>query len=144
MEKFQKEFLGYRKKDVNQFIQETIEKTENFLEKLKAQERQIETLEKQIIHYQKSEADLKSFLENSAGDPVRIRNYSYQKASRMIEDAQRNADRIISAAIERSEELEQKVIVAEKKLQRFKNQLRTIIEQQTDIVEQIKDLEMER
>ena len=111
---------------------------------MKAQERQIETLEKQIIHYQKSEADLKSFLENSAGDPVRIRNYSYQKASRMIEDAQRNADRIISAAIERSEELEQKVIVAEKKLQRFKNQLRTIIEQQTDIVEQIKDLEMER
>ena len=144
MEKIQKELFGYKRQEVNQLIQETVEKTEDLLERISIQEEQIETLQKQVIHYQKSEANLRGFLENSAGNPMKIKEDARMEANRIIEEARANADRIISDAMERSEELETKMKSIEQTLRRFKNQLRTIIEQQTDIVEQIGDLEMEK
>ena len=143
MEKFQKELFGYKRQDVNQLIQETVEKTEDLIERIGIQEEQIETLQKQIIHYQKSEATLREFLENSAGNPMKIEEDAKMEADRIIKEARENADRIISDAMERSEELETKIKNIEQTLRRYKYQLRTIIEQQTDIVEQIGDLEME-
>ncbi len=144
MEKIQKELFGYKRQDVNQLIQETVEKTEDLLERINVQEEQIETLQKQIIHYQKSEANLRTFLENSAGNPIKIKEDAQIEANRIIQEARENADRIIKDAMERSEELETKMKNIKQELRRFKYQLRAIAEQQTDIVEQIGDLEIEK
>ena len=142
MEKIGKELFGYKKQEVNQWIEETVVKTEDLLEKIQIQEQQIEWLEKQVGYYQKSEANLRSFLENSAGNPMKIRENAVAESERILKEARQNADRIISDAIEQAEKLETKKIKIEKDLRSHKNQLRTIIEQETDIMEQIEDLEM--
>ncbi len=143
MEKIGKELFGYKRQDVNQLIEETVVKTEDLLEKIQIQEEQIKSLEKQVNYYQKLEANLRGFLENSAGNPMKIKENAISESEKILAEARHNADRIISDAIEQSEKLETKKIEIERALRRHKNQLRTIVEQETDIMEQIEDLEMD-
>lgn len=143
MEKIGKELFGYKRQDVNQLIEETVVKTEDLLEKIQIQEEQIGSLEKQVSYYQKLESNLRGFLENSAGNPMKIKENAIEESEKILAEARHNADRIISDAIEQSEKLETKKMEIERALRRHKNQLRTIVEQETDIMEQIEDLEMD-
>ena len=53
MEKIGKGLFGYKKQEVNQLIEEAVVKTEDLLEKIQIQEKQIEFLERQVSYYQK-------------------------------------------------------------------------------------------
>lgn len=141
MDRFGREIFGYKREDVNQLVKETIEKTEELLRKVEEQKQQIEILENQTIHYQEREKKLSVYLEESAGNPEQIKENAEIEAQRIVKEAQNNADRIISDALVRSEKLELKSITIERSIRKLKNQLRTIIEQQVDIIEQMEDLE---
>ena len=143
MDRFNREIFGYKKEEVNRFVGEVIEKTENLLAKTREQERIIESLQEQIIHYQTLESDLRTALKTATENQVQLTSNAYSEARRIIKEARKNADRIVSDALIKNEKLELLNDSTEKNLKRFKNRLRTIIEQQVDIVDEIEDLEMD-
>ena len=72
-----------------------------------------------------------------------IRRTARREAKIIIDEANRNANRIINDALIRNEKIEMKTENAERNLRIFKNRLRKIVEQQLEVVEEIEILEVE-
>ena len=143
MKKFSKEFNGYNKSEVNDFLNEVIRETEKLLHKLENQQAEINSLRNDIIHYQDLERSLNLALNNAQQVGENIRRMANSESERIIEDAKRNATRIVNDALIRSERIELKREQAERNLRVFKNRLRSIVEQQLSVVEEIEMLEVE-
>lgn len=143
MKKFSKEFNGYNKEEVNAFLGDTIAQIEKVLAKLEHQQSEIASLKSQIIHYQDIERSLNLALTNAQEVGENIRKMAQNEANSIVEQARRNANRIVNDALIRSEKIELKTENAERNLRILKQKLRNIIEQQLEIVEEIEILEVE-
>lgn len=143
MKKFSKEFNGYNKEEVNAFLTDTINQIEKVLAKLERQQLEISSLKNQIVHYQDIERSLNLALANAQEVGENIRKEARSEARSIVDEAHRNANRIVNDALIRSEKIELKTENAERNLRLLKNKLRSIIEQQLDIVEEIEILEVE-
>lgn len=142
MKKFSKEFSGYNKEEVNRFLNDVIIETEKLLKKIEYQQVEIENLKGQIIHYQDIERSLNLALSNANEVGEHIRRMANSESKTIIEDAKRNASRIVNDALIRNEKIELKTQQAERNLRILKNKLRTIIEHQLEIVDEIETLEL--
>ena len=143
MRKFSKELNGYNKQEVNAFLNDVIVQTEKVLNKLERQQNEIATLKNQIIHYQDIERSLNLALANAEESGVNIRRMARSEAKAIIDEANRNANRIVNDALIRNEKIEMKNQNMERNLRIFKNRLRSIVEQQLQVVEEIEVLEIE-
>lgn len=143
MKKFSREFNGYNKAEVNDFLNNVIRQTEVILKKIENQKQEIDELKKQIIHYQDIERSLNLALNNAQSVGDNIRRIASEESKLIIEDAKRNASRIVNDALIRNERIELKTQQAERNLRVFKNRLRSIVEQQLEVVEEIETLEVE-
>ena len=143
MKKFSKEFSGYNKQEVNAFLNDVIVETEKMIKKVRSQEQEINELKKQVIHYQDIERSLNLALNNAQEVGEHIRRMANQESRAIIEEAKRNASRIVNDALIRSEKIELKREQTERNLRTFKNKLRTIVEQQLEVVDEIETLEIE-
>lgn len=143
MKKFSKEFNGYNKQEVNDFLNDVIVQTEKVLQKLEQQQAEITSLKTQIIHYQDIERSLHLALDHAQNVGEDIRKMAKNEAKIIVEEANRNANRIVNDALIRSEKIELKNQTMERNLRIFKNKLRKIVEQQLEVVEEIEILEVE-
>lgn len=143
MKKFSKELNGYNKQEVNEFLNEVITQTEKALAKLERQQNEIITLKSQIIHYQDIERSLNLALRNAEESGENIRRMAKNEAKIIIDEANRNANRIVNDALIRNEKIELKNQNMQRNLRIFKNKLRSIVEQQLQVVEEIEILEIE-
>lgn len=143
MNKFNKEFNGYNKAEVNNFLSDVIVQTEKLLAKIEIQQNEINSLKNQIIHYQDIERSLNLALNNAQEAGESIRHNARNEAKSIIDEAYRNANRIVNDALIRSEKIDLKTENAIKNLRVFKNRLRRIVEQQLEVVEEIEILEIE-
>ena len=143
MKKFSKEFNGYNKNEVNSFLNDVIKETEKLLAKLERQQNEITNLKAQIIHYQDIERSLNLALNNAEQLGENIRRTANNDARLIVDEAKRNANRIVNDALIRSEKIELKTEQAERNLRTFKRRLRNIVEQQLEVVEEIEILEIE-
>lgn len=143
MKKFSKEFNGYNKEEVNDFVSEVIMQTERLLKKLENQQKEINNLKKEIIRYKGIEKSLDLALTNAQEVGEHIRKMASNESNMIIDEAKRNASRIVNDALIRSEKIELKTEQAERNLRIFKNKLRSIVAQQLEVVEEIETLEIE-
>ena len=143
MRKFSKEFNGYNKREVNAFLNDVIVETEKLLKKLEHQQKEINSLKDDIIHYQNVERSLDLALANAQEVGDNIRRMANSESRAIIDEAKRNASKIVNDALIRSEKIEMKSQQAERNLRVFKNKLRAIVEQQLEVVEEIETLEIE-
>ena len=137
MEKFNRELNGYKRSEVNEFLIEVIEQTEKVLAKVENQKREIQFLNEKIIHYQNIENSLRMALDRAENMGSHIRREAQSEAKQIVAEARRNADFIVNDALIRTEKLELKNRNIERNIRVLKNKLRTIIEQQLEVVEEI-------
>ena len=143
MKKFNREFNGYNKKEVNAFLNDVIVETEKMIKKVRAQQDEITELKKEIIRYKEIERSLNIALTNAEQVGEHIRKMAREESQAIIDDAKRNANRIINDALMRNEKLELKREQTERNLRVFKNKLRAIVEQQLEVVDEIETLEID-
>ena len=143
MKKFSKEFNGYNKEEVNAFLNDTISQIEKVLAKLERQQTEISSLKAQIVHYQDIERSLNLALANAQEVGENVRKMAQNEARSIVDEAHRNANRIVNDALIRNEKIELKTENAERNLRLLKKKLRNIIEHQLEIVEEIEILEVE-
>ena len=142
MKKFSKELGGYNKEEVNDFLNTVIIQTEKLLKRIEYQQKEITALKKDIAHYKGIEKSLDLALTNAHEVGEHIRKMANNESSMIIDEAKRNASKIVNDALIRSEKIELKTQQAERNLRIFKNKLRTIIEEQLQIVDEIETLEL--
>lgn len=143
MKKFNREFNGYNKKEVNAFLNDVIVETEKMIKKVRAQQDEITELKKEIIRYKEIERSLTLSLNNAEQMGEHVRRMAREESRAIIEDARRNASRIVNDALIKNEKLELKRQQTERNLRVFKNKLRAIVEQQLEVVDEIETLEID-
>ena len=106
MEKFNRELNGYKRSEVNDFLQEVIQQTESVLAKIENQKKEIQILNEKITHYQNIEKSLRMALDHAENMGIYIRREAQGEAKQIIAEARRNADFIVNEALIRAEKIE--------------------------------------
>ena len=143
MDKFNIEDKGYSVTEVNKFVSDVIEQTESMLNKMKAQKDEIDRLNKELVKYQSIEKNLTDALYKSEEQAQNIRKSAYEEKESILNDARLNASRIVNDALLRAEKAEIKADTLERNMRIFKKKMKSVIEQQLSVVDEIEELKME-
>lgn len=142
MNKFSIVEKGYSVNEVNKFVDDVIRQTEGMLEKMKRQRNENEMLRAEIEKYRKIENDLKTALFRAEQSGSDIKRHAYEEKNSIIEEARKNASRIVNDALLRAEKVEIKADTLERNMRIFKKKLKLIVEQQLAVVDEIEELKL--
>ena len=137
MEKFSYATNGYNCEEVNQFISDVIVQTENIVARCKEQRREIEELKKELEHYKNIERTLNRALIIAEESSNNIKKVAYDESKVIIEDAKKNASRIINNALIKAEKIDSEAMNLKNQVIRYKKRYKNLLEEQLDEVEKL-------
>ncbi len=150
MEKFNKTLHGYDPKEVNAFLDNVIVQVEKMVKELKAKDEEIINLKKetnslseQINRYRVMETTMNKTIVAAQESGEQLRRIAKQESDILINEARSNANRIVSDALIRAEKVEYEAARLRKNISVFKKRLRTVIESQLEVVEEIEVLDLD-
>ena len=143
MEKFSYEANGYNRSEVNQFVSDVIRETEGIITRVRKQNTELEELKKELQHYREQEANLKNALLKAEETGDNIKRMAREERDMIVTDAKNNASRIVNEALLRAEKIELQADTLERNMRIFKKKLKSIMDQQMAIVDEIELLELE-
>lgn len=144
MEKFNTSFAGYKKEEVNKFLDDVIEQVESMINNMKSKDLEIEKLKSELEHYKNLESTFNRALLVAEDAGQQIRNSARNESITLIEDAKRNADRIINNALIKAERIDSDAERLRRNIITFKRRLKDILETQMDLVDDIDKLDIEK
>lgn len=142
MEKFNTTFSGYKKEEVNKFIDDVIKQVESMINNMKSKDLEIEKLKAELEHYKSLESTFNRALLVAEDAGQQIRNSARNESVQLIEDAKRNADRIINSALLEADTARRDAERLKRNIITFKRRLRDILETQMELVNDIDRLDM--
>ena len=142
MEKFSTSFSGYKKEEVNKFIDDIIKEVENMINNMKSKDLEIEKLKSELEHYKNLESTFNRALLLAEDSGQQIRNTARNESQHIIEDARRNADRIINNALVQADNTKRDAERLKRNIITFKRRLRDILENQMNLVDDIDRLDI--
>ena len=145
MEKFSYEANGYNRNEVNRFVGDVIRETEGIITRVRKQNIEIEELKKELQHYREIEDNLKNEIPKTNADDERdnIKKLAREESEMIVRNAKSNASRIVNEALLKAEKIETKADLLERNMRIFKKKLKSIMEQQQAVIEEIEILELE-
>lgn len=142
MDKFSLEVNGYSRSEVNKFIDDVIANTESMIKRVKSQQLEINNLKEEIIKYKRMEETLKGSMYKAEEASTNIKKQAMDESKIIVEEARRNASRIVNDALLRAEKIEIKADTLERNVRIFKKKLKLVIEQQLAVVDEIEILDI--
>ena len=140
MRKFNNSFPGYNKNEVNSFVSNVTTEYESMLNNLKARDNEINNLKKELEHFRNIENTLNRAILIAEESSQNIKKTAFDESRVIIEDAKRNASRIINNALIKAEKVELEAENLKRQVERYKKKYRNILEEQ---LEEIEKLEIE-
>ncbi len=144
MEKFNTVFRGYDKVEVNRTLDAIIKNYEVLLNKSKATQEQNEKLKEKLATYEKLESTLNRAIFTAEDACEKIKSIARKEADSMIQEAKRNSNRIINDALIKAEKAEEETEMLKRNVQIFKRRLRTIVESQLEVIEEIEEIDLNK
>lgn len=142
MEKFSTSFTGYKKEEVNKFLDDVIKQVETMINNMKAKDLEIDKLKAELEHYKNLESTFNRALLVAEDAGQQIRNSARSESKNLIEDAKRNADRIVNNALLEASNARRDAEKLRRNIITFKKRLRDILETQLDLVDDIDKLDI--
>lgn len=141
MERFSSSFKGYNISEVNRFVDEMTNEYSCIITKLRAKDAEIERLKNE-------NSDLQRKLNNSNLGSIYsasndITSLAKTEAKTIIDDAKKNASRIVNEALLEAEKIEYKSENLKRNMIVFKRRMRTIVKSQLDTIEDIEELKLD-
>lgn len=126
--KFSTSIQGYKKEEVNDFVKEVTVEYESMLRKLKNSCEIIETLKGELKHYKDIEATLNRAILVAEESTSNIKKAAYDESKVIIEDAKRNATKVINNALQKAERIESEAESLRRKVAVYKRRFRNLVE----------------
>lgn len=149
MEKFNKTLRGYDPQEVNTFIDHVISQVEALAEEKKANDMRVAELEKEalilkdkIAQYQSVEETLNKAILMAQKTADQMRFTAHEESDLIIQDAKKNASRIINEALLNAEKTEYEVSMLKRNVNIFKRRLKDIVESQIEVIQDIDKVEL--
>ncbi len=137
MRKFSNSFPGYNKNEVNSFVKNVTTEYESMLNRLKTADKEIENLRKELEHYKNIEGTLNRAILIAEESSQNIKKTAYDEAKLIIEEAKKNASRIINNALIKTEKVEDEANRLKRQFAQYKRRYRNILEEQLDEVDKL-------
>lgn len=152
MEKFNRTLRGYDPIEVNQFLDQVIKQVEKMVNEMKdkdARIRELEALEEEnvalkekLVQYTRTEETLNKaiFMAQKTSDQMRLA--AHRESELIVDDAKKNANRIVNEALLRAEKTEMEADMLKRNVNVFKRRLKDIVESQLDVIKDIEKIEL--
>ena len=137
MKKFGTSFSGYNKQEVNLFVRDVTREYESMLNNLKARDQEIEALKQKLIQYQNMDTTLKRALLVADDASTQIKKMARDESKGILDDAKRNASRIVNEALLRATKLEQDAENLKRRIVIFKRKFRQAMENEIENIDEI-------
>ena len=137
MRKFNNSFPGYNKNEVNSFVSNVTTEYESMLNNLKNRDKEIESLKKELEHYKNIESTLNRSILIAEESSQNIKRTAFDESKGIIEDAKRNASRIINNALIKAEKVENEAEMLKRQVAQYKKRYKNILEEQLDEIERL-------
>lgn len=149
MEKFNRVIRGYDPIEVNSFIDNMIGKFENLVNTVKERDLTIKELEEELTnikkdqeHYKGMEETLNRTLLLAQKTSDQMRSNAMQEGALLVDDAKKNASRIINDALTKAEKIELDSMRMKRNTHIFKRRLKDIIDAQLEVIEEIDTIDL--
>lgn len=149
MEKFKMKLHGYNPKEVNAFLDDVIKQVDKMVSEIKNNQVTIANLQneknvltEQINRYKAIELTMNRALSSAQDSGEQIRRIAKQESEMIIKEARNNANRIVSDSLIRAQKAEYEAAQLRKNVTVFKRKLRSVIESQLDMVDDIETLDI--
>ena len=137
MRKFNNSFPGYNKNEVNSFVKNVATEYESMLNRLKSEDKEIENLKKELEHYKNLESTLNRAILIAEETNQNIKKTSFDEAKLIIEEAKKNASRIINNALIKAEKVEDEANNLKRQFATYKRRYKGLLEEQLDDIEKL-------
>ena len=137
--KFSTSIQGYKKEEVNDFVREVIQEYESILKKLKYSCQVIDNLKQEVKKYKENEASLNRAILIAEESTNNIKRAAFDESKVIIEDAKRNAARVINNALAKAERIESEAETLSRKVAVYKRRFRALVEDQLDEMDRFDD-----
>jgi len=141
MDKFSSAFAGYKKEEVNKFVNDVVNQVEAIIVDLKTKDARIEILEKENEHYKNMEATFNRALLVAEDASNQIKRVARDEGQNLINEAKKNASRIVNEALIQAE----KTYMENERLKRnqviFKRRMKALMESHMDLIDEMEHLE---
>ena len=159
MEKFNRVLRGYDPDEVNAFLDQVSRQVELMIQEsnkkdvvIKDKEREISELNKKLeetshiqdklAQYERIEGTLNRAIIMAQKTSDQIKSNAHRESEIILEDAKKNASRIVNDALMQAEKTEMETAMLRRNINIFKRKLKGIIESQLEIVEDIEKVEL--
>jgi len=140
-EKFKTAFNGYNKEDVNSFIRSVTKEYESMLERLKKSDAENEDLKKKLVEYQNLENTLRRSLLIAEESNKELRRVAKNESIQMVEEAGRNASRIVNDALIKAERIEANADALKRRAIMYKRKIKQLLDEQNQMLDKFDDIE---
>ena len=150
MQKFSRTLHGYNPDEVNSYLDEIILEVERMIESNRQKNEEILSLKNQLSNievndkilekakkYDELETTLNKAIVMAQDTGENIRRVAKQERDLILEEAKKNASLIINDALVRSERIEYQATLLRKNIIMFKRKLRTNLEEQMKLIDEI-------
>ena len=141
MEKFTTTVSGYNKNEVNRFVSRVTDEYELVLNKLKARDHEIAILKEEYKNFDGLENSLNRALFVAESSSSEMRRVAKEEALMIIEDAKKNASRIVNDSLEEAAKLDAEITALKKQVKIYKARIKQTINEQLMLVEDIDKVE---
>ena len=141
MKKFTTSVNGYNKSEVNDFVSMVIVEYEKLLNKSKEKDQQIAILKNKLEHYTGLEDSLNRAIFVAEDSAKEMRRTASNEAKLIIEDAKKNASRIVNDSLVKAAQTDAEVEKLKTQLKIYKARIKQTIEEQLIMVEDIDKIE---
>lgn len=140
MENFNVEQLGYRKSEVNDFVDYVIKKLEQNIVVIKNQTDEIARLQNELLKYKNVENTFKEMIEIADKNSESIKEQANKEAESIIVKAENNANRIVNTALLKAERIELRKEMMEKNLANSKKRIKSTLLRELELIDDIEIL----
>ncbi len=137
MRKFNTSFPGYNKGEVNSFVSSVTTEYESMLDNLKSRDTEITKLQQELAHYKNIESTLNRAILLAEESSQNIKKTAFDESRTIIEEAKRNASRIINNALIKAENADREAEILKKQVAQYKRKYRSLLEDALDEVDRL-------
>ena len=141
-------FYGYNKNEVNEFLNNVTKEYESMLDKLKKTNDEMKKLrddnnklQGDLEQYKGIEGTLRRTLVLAEESNQTIRKSTYDESQAIIEDAKKNASRIINDALLRAQKIQDDADAIKRDTIVYRNRIMNIMKEQKELLDKYDDIE---
>lgn len=132
---FTRGFRGYDEDEVNEFLDQVIKDYEIVIRQKKELEREVNQLNERLGHFNDIETTLNKSILVAQETAEGVKSSANKESKLIIKEAEKNADRIVNDALEKSRRISIEVEDMKKQAKVFKTRLRMLVEAQIDMID---------